>query len=889
MRLPSFFITLAFSLLGTLWAGAVAPSFYQPVVGATVLHGNSFKFQAVMNGTAPFTFTWKHGTQVVTTGTSVFYGLSGGIGMLTVTGSTSTAGTYTVTVSNSDGTVTSSPVTLVVNPNPPVIYKQPGPVDMLADPSVTTTLTVGATGLTPLVVQWQKNGRGYGSAVTSYSSDQSISFPSGAANSGDYRCLISNADGSATSITIPVHFWTTTGVVQDTKHKVALPGSSVAFSTKIYTTASNWTYQWQHNGQNIYGASSSSLSLTAGSLADAGDYRVVVKTDTGTYYSDVANLSVVGVPAPGAGSPGKTAVLTLPVAGKSLAYAWYTTNGAVATSSKHYSGQATSRLSILAAAQADAGLTYRCKVWRTDDPTDQVTSNSTTLSLETLPPAFDPVVLNDAVVAQDYTAQLSANGSITRYAASGLPPGLVCDAASGLISGAPRAAGVFHVKVYATNPVGTTAAGPFTMNVTAFPADMTANLSGPVWIDGSTEMFAAMSMSVTKAGIFSGKLSFTFDQGSLHSLPFSGTVSGTVDGVLGFSTPILLSSSWQGSFSGPHVVIVVWSSLGGWAITLAPAGGPVFATMFPHQNGWDAHTNPATSYAGYYTMEIKENASTGDLPPEAGGSGWGTFIVKTDGTLTFNGRLQDGTAFAAPAFMDSTGGVWVHAWLYGYKGQFEGSLNIAAGDPDNHGWDNAVSGSFTSVRPPSTIVLPDFASITNAYFNGLQMQYTATGCKYLPPSTKKDLVSSDYMLSTADYVYDPVTGGTPNINLYFDLEGQDSTFSAPGYLRKTNTAFFLPYVSGGLVKFGSLTFAPATGLFTGTFTQYTLDEFGTVLSAWPLTYQGVVTRADARYSTGYGAGYYIRTYTDVQTDPANARNVSRVNLITTRRVSIWPP
>ncbi|HEX3729688.1 MAG TPA: putative Ig domain-containing protein, partial [Opitutaceae bacterium] len=53
---------------------------------------------------------------------------------------------------------------------------------------------------------------------------------------------------------------------------------------------------------------------------------------------------------------------------------------------------------------------------------------------------------------QPYTYAISATGNPTSYAATGLPPGLSVDAASGLITGAPTTRGTYLVALTAANP-----------------------------------------------------------------------------------------------------------------------------------------------------------------------------------------------------------------------------------------------------------------------------------------------------------------------------------------------------------------------------------------------------------------------------------------------------
>jgi hypothetical protein len=66
----------------------------------------------------------------------------------------------------------------------------------------------------------------------------------------------------------------------------------VTLSVVAETTAGSLTYQWQKNGVNIDGATSSSLSFSYVTQADAGTYRVIVTGPQGPLTSDTAVLVV---------------------------------------------------------------------------------------------------------------------------------------------------------------------------------------------------------------------------------------------------------------------------------------------------------------------------------------------------------------------------------------------------------------------------------------------------------------------------------------------------------------------------------------------------------------------------------------------------------------------
>ena len=88
------------------------------------------------------------------------------------------------------------------------------------------------------------------------------------------------------------------------------------------------------------------------------------------------------------------------------------------------------------------------------------TSNAATLTLTvsaagTAPVITSPIAEPGTVGTVFATYAITATGSPTSYAATGLPPGLSLNAATGAISGTPTAAGVSVVTLGATNGTGT--------------------------------------------------------------------------------------------------------------------------------------------------------------------------------------------------------------------------------------------------------------------------------------------------------------------------------------------------------------------------------------------------------------------------------------------------
>lgn len=86
--------------------------------------------------------------------------------------------------------------------------------------------------------------------------------------------------------------------------------------------------------------------------------------------------------------------------------------------------------------------------------------NTLTLNIAPIPVVDPPPVITsslsvNAAVGFAYSYQITATYSPISYAATGLPPGLTLNTATGLISGTPSAAGNFNAVISATNTGGT--------------------------------------------------------------------------------------------------------------------------------------------------------------------------------------------------------------------------------------------------------------------------------------------------------------------------------------------------------------------------------------------------------------------------------------------------
>ena len=247
----------------------------------TVVSGASASFAVSATGTAPLSYQWKkNGVDIPGATTSTY-----------TTPATSSADidsplAYSVAVSNSAGTDTSTNASLTVTAAPvaPAIDTQPAAQTVKA--GQTATFSVTATGTAPLGYQWKKNGSPIdGATASSYTTPVTTSADHGAR----FSVVLSNSVGTVTSSEASL----TVGPAITTQPAAltVAPGKTATFSVTATGTAP-LRYQWKKDGTPIDGATASSYPIANASSADDGVYSVVVTDSAGTVTSSNASLTV---------------------------------------------------------------------------------------------------------------------------------------------------------------------------------------------------------------------------------------------------------------------------------------------------------------------------------------------------------------------------------------------------------------------------------------------------------------------------------------------------------------------------------------------------------------------------------------------------------------------
>ncbi len=170
-------------------AAAVAPQITAQPIAQTVSAGSGATFSVVATGTAPISYQWrKNGSNL----TGNVFANSATLILSNV--QAADLGSYDVVVTNGiNPSAVSAPVALTVNPATPSITT--APVAQTVSVGGNVTLTVAATGTTPLSYQWRHNGvaiTGNASAATATLSLTNVQ----PADGGTYDVVITNGVGS---------------------------------------------------------------------------------------------------------------------------------------------------------------------------------------------------------------------------------------------------------------------------------------------------------------------------------------------------------------------------------------------------------------------------------------------------------------------------------------------------------------------------------------------------------------------------------------------------------------------------------------------------------------------------------------------------------------------
>jgi len=621
----------------TITGGAVAaPSISTQPAGLTVTAGSSASFSVTASGGGTLTYQWAKGGTAISGATGSTYSIAAT--------TTSDAGNYTVTVTNSGGSVTSSAATLTVNAavTAPSITTQPASATVNAGSAVSFSVTASGGGT--LTYQWSKGGAAISGATGSTYSIAS----SATTDAGSYTVTVTNSAGSVTSGAATLTVNSAPTISTQPVSQSATAGSSVTFSV---TASGSGTlgYQWQKGGVAISGATGSSYTIASVASADAATYTVAVSNAVGSVTSTGATLTVTASatapaitaqPANVTVTAGSAASFSVTASGTSLAYQW--TKGGVAIS-----GATAATYTIAAAASTDAG-TYAVKV---SNSVGNVTSSGATLTVNaaasaptiTTQPASVTVT---AGASASFSVSAAGTGTLTYQWAKG----------GTAISGATGATYTIAATVASDAATYTVTVSNATGSVTSSGATLTVNAAS----SGGNNTVPTVSQSPNSETVVSGhSVSFsgsaagnptpvyqwqvsTNSGGSWANLADDSTYSGTATGTLTVSSATSGLSGNQYRFAATNAAGAVNSGAATLAVVSAVLPGPVGLAV-------DASGNVWVSDSSSNIIELVSTSGTATLV--AGSAG-------TQGATDGNGAAA---LFRQPGGMvlDSSGNAYV--------------------------------------------------------------------------------------------------------------------------------------------------------------------------------------------------------------------------------------
>jgi hypothetical protein len=196
--------------------------------------------------------------------------------------------TYSVVVSNTAGSITSTNATLTVNaPQGTAPSINTHPAAQTVNAGATIVLSVSVTGTAPLSFQWYRDGAAIPGATASL-----LSIPnSRTSDEANYSVVVDNSAGVATSNSALIRVIAPPVLTAQPAAQAVTAGTDVVLAVSATGTAP-LTFQWQRDGTTLPGATNPTLPLGPVQLGDAGSYTVVVTNPAGSVTSAAATLSV---------------------------------------------------------------------------------------------------------------------------------------------------------------------------------------------------------------------------------------------------------------------------------------------------------------------------------------------------------------------------------------------------------------------------------------------------------------------------------------------------------------------------------------------------------------------------------------------------------------------
>lgn len=312
----------------------VAPAITSQPMSISVVRGSEAVFAVNVSGTEALSYQWFKAGVAINGANAPQLKIANS--------SDGDAAAYTVTASNTAGTVTSTQASLSVTAAAPTVVApsiQTQPAAVAVTEGNVATFAVGAAGSGPMTFQWRRNGSNIAGATAAAYTIAAVTT----ADAGNYSVVVGNSAGSATSqaATLAVAPGASTPVLVAPVIVTPPPGLVITAGMSGYlgVTAQGsgpLAYRWFHNGAEVSGQTGATYEIKTASTQDVGSYRVEVSNAAGAVMSGLSQVVLLGAPAvttqPAAAAvtEGQGATFSVAASGDVLRYQWLRNGGAIA-------------------------------------------------------------------------------------------------------------------------------------------------------------------------------------------------------------------------------------------------------------------------------------------------------------------------------------------------------------------------------------------------------------------------------------------------------------------------------------------------------------------------------------------------------------------------------
>ena len=591
------------------------------------------------------------------------------------------------------------------------------------------------------------------------------------------------------------------------------------------------TYQWRKGTASILTATGIDLTIASVKTTDAALYSLHATNVDGSATSASATLAVV-TPGTAAVSvnAGATLSLTCTVtapAGTPLAYSWSRAATPLSNGGR-VTGADTKALKITGLLPTEAGA-YSCTVTMTTPGGPLTATNGSTTVTVVQVPAITAFTIADASVSQSINLQIPSSNFPTHFTVTGLPPGMVLNAITGLLTGKPTVAklalGVpiaYPLHVSCSNSAGVSPVIVVNWIIQPLPASAIGTSTGLVDRD---PLNAGLGGTIKVITTSTGALTGTLKLGAK-----SYALAGKLDASIGADPAATITIAQTPASASLTVNLTDFNLTTGKVTGSVHNSTSANVAITAWRSPWSL-VNKASAYAGNYTaaLDLPSLALHDPLYPQ--GHGYATLNVGSTGLCTWGGKLADGSAISGGVTLGPDGEVPLQVVLYATPGSAQGWQTITSAT-------GYLDGTLDWYKPQQ-------AAATRSYHDGILL-HTQTLVGGLYPATAVNLPT---MLGLA------LPLSMLNTKLSFSDGGLTANFDQLLTVTATNTSSVptSPSLNSFLVK---LTLTPSTGLFSGSFSRQDADP--TDLTS-PIT---VITRAPPFYGVlvprlAQGVGFFL--------------------------------